>query len=52
MSVDEKPGIQAINNIAPALPTIPGKYSQTTRDYEYKRSSDCASMKIFKFANI
>ena len=37
VSVDEKPGIQAIKNIAPDLPPIPGQYSRTGRDYEYKR---------------
>lgn len=37
VSVDEKPGIQAIKNIAPDLPPEPGKHSQIGRDYEYKR---------------
>lgn len=37
VSVDEKPGIQAIKNIAPDLPPEPGKYAQIGRDYEYKR---------------
>lgn len=37
VSVDEKPGIQAIKNIAPDLPPIPGQYTQMGRDYEYKR---------------
>lgn len=37
VSVDEKPGIQAIENVAPDLPPVPGKYTQTGRDYEYKR---------------
>jgi len=37
VSVDEKPGIQAIKNIAPDLPPIPGQYAQIGRDYEYKR---------------
>jgi len=37
VSVDEKPGIQAIKNIAPDLPPKPGKYTQIGRDYEYKR---------------
>jgi len=36
-SYDEKPGIQAIENIAPDLPPVPGKYSSWARDYEYKR---------------
>lgn len=35
VSVDEKPGVQAIKNIAPDL--MPGKHSRVMRDYEYKR---------------
>ncbi len=37
ISYDEKPNIQAIENIAPDLPPVPGKYSSFSRDYEYKR---------------
>jgi len=37
LSVDEKPGIQAIKNIAPDLSPKPGLYSCMKRDYEYKR---------------
>lgn len=37
ISYDEKPGIQAIANIAPDLPPIPGNKSSFSRDYEYKR---------------
>jgi transposase len=37
LSVDEKPGIQAIKNIAPDLPPKPGKYCHMARDHEYKR---------------
>lgn len=37
VSVDEKPGVQAIQNIAPDLPPKPGKYKTIGRDYEYKR---------------
>jgi len=37
ISVDEKPGVQAIKNIAPDLPPKPGKYKSWSRDYEYKR---------------
>ena len=38
VSVDEKPGVQAIKNIAPDLsPTSDGKYNSIARDYEYKR---------------
>ena len=37
VSIDEKPGVQAIANTAPDLPPVAGKYSQIARDYEYKR---------------
>lgn len=37
VSIDEKPGIQAIKNVAPDLPPKPGKYSQVGRDHEYRR---------------
>ncbi len=37
VSADEKPGVQAIKNIAPDLYPKPGKYSTISRDYEYKR---------------
>jgi hypothetical protein len=37
VSIDEKPGIQAIKNIAPDLPPVAGKHSKIGRDYEYKR---------------
>ena len=37
LSYDEKTGIQAIANVAPELPPVPGKYSCIARDYEYKR---------------
>ena len=37
LSYDEKPGMQAIENTAPDLSPILGKYSNWDRDYEYKR---------------
>ena len=37
VSYDEKPGIQAIKNIAAQLQPVPNKYSAIGRDYEYKR---------------
>ena len=37
ISYDEKPGIQAIENIAHDLSPVPGKYPTIARDYEYKR---------------
>jgi transposase len=37
LSYDEKPGIQAIQNTAPDLPPVPGKYAAIGRDHEYIR---------------
>jgi transposase len=37
LSYDEKPGIQALDNTAPDLPPVPGKYSTIGRDHEYVR---------------
>src|SRR5271170_6918012 len=37
VSVDEKPGVQAIGNTAPDLPPVPGKHAKIGRDHEYKR---------------
>ena len=37
LSYDEKPGIQAIANIAPDLPPVPGEHPTVSRDYEYIR---------------
>jgi transposase len=37
VSIDEKPGVQAIANTAPDLPPVAGKHSSVARDYEYKR---------------
>lgn len=38
LSYDEKPGIQAIGNVVPDLPPIPGSQSTWRRDNEYKRN--------------
>jgi len=37
ISYDEKPGIQAIGNIAADLRPVPGKYTNWKKDREYKR---------------
>ena len=37
VSVDEKPGVQAIGLTAPDLPPVPGKEASIARDYEYVR---------------
>jgi hypothetical protein len=37
VSIDEKPGVQAIANTAPDLPPAPGQHPTVSRDHEYKR---------------
>ena len=37
VSIDEKPGVQALANTAPDLPPMPGKHPTVSRDHEYKR---------------
>jgi hypothetical protein len=42
VSVDEKPGLQAIANTAPDLPPVPGRHPGVGRDHEYKRLGTCS----------
>jgi transposase len=42
VSVDEKPGVQAIGNTAPDLPPVPGKHPAIGRDHEYERLGTCS----------
>jgi transposase len=37
VSVDEKPGVQALGTTAPDLPPVPGKHAAQGRDHEYRR---------------
>ncbi|MGH3429134.1 MAG: IS630 family transposase [Mycobacteriales bacterium] len=37
VSVDEKPGLQALANTAPDLPPLPGQHPTLARDHEYRR---------------
>ncbi len=37
VSVDEKPGIQALGTCAPDRPPVPGRHPQMARDCEYRR---------------
>jgi transposase len=37
VSIDEKPGVQAIENTAPDLPPVPEKHPTIGRDHEYQR---------------
>jgi hypothetical protein len=42
VSVDEKPGLQALANTASDLPPVPGKHPNVGRDHEYKRLGTCS----------
>ena len=42
VSVDEKPGVQAIANTAPDLPPVPGRHPCVAWDHEYKRLGTCS----------
>ena len=42
ISVDEKPGVQAISHTAPDLPPVPGKHPTVARDHEDKRLGTCS----------
>jgi transposase len=42
VSVDEKPGVQAIANTVADLPPVPGRHPTVARDYEYKRLGTCS----------
>ena len=42
VSVDEKPAVQAIANVAPDRPLVPGRHPCIGRDYEYKRPGTCS----------
>jgi len=42
VSVDEKPGLQAIANTAADLPPVPRKHPDVGRDHEYKRLGTCS----------
>ena len=37
VSVDEKPGVQALATTSPDLPPVPGQHPEIGRDYEYRR---------------
>lgn len=51
VSVDEKPGLQAIANTAPDLPPVPGKHSGLGRDHEYKRLGTCSILAALDLHN-
>ena len=51
VSVDEKPGLQAIANTAPDLPPVPGQHSSIGRDHEYKRLGTCSILAALDLHN-
>ena len=51
VSVDEKPGLQAVANPAPDLPPVPGKHSGLGRDHEYKRLGTCSILAALDLHN-
>ncbi len=51
ISVDEKPGVQAIGNTAPDLPPVPGKHSKIGRDHEYERFGTCSILAALDLQN-
>jgi hypothetical protein len=42
ISVDEKPGVQALAPTAPELPPVPGQHATIGRDHEYQRLGTCS----------
>jgi transposase len=42
VSVDEKPGVQAIANTAPDLLPVAGRHAEVARDHEYVRLGTCS----------
>jgi len=51
VSVDEKPGVQAIANTAPDLPPVPGRHANFGRDHEYKRLGTCSILAALDLHN-
>jgi transposase/transposase-like protein len=51
VSVDEKPGLQAIANTAPDLPPVPGQHPDIGRDHEYKRLGTCSILAALDLHN-
>jgi hypothetical protein len=51
VSVDEKPGLQALANTTPDLPPLAGKYPTVGRDHEYKRLGTCSILAALDLHN-
>src|SRR5438128_4368682 len=44
VSVDEKPGLQAVANTAPDLLPVAGEHAEVAHDHEYKRVGTCSNL--------
>ena len=51
VSVDEKPGLQAIANTVPDLPPVPDRHPRIGRDHEYKRLGTCSILAALDLHN-
>jgi transposase len=51
ISVDERPGVQALAPTAPDLPPVPGQYATSGRDHEYKRLGTCSILAALDLHN-
>lgn len=51
VSVDEKPGVQALANTAPDLPPVPGQHPTVARDHEYRRLGTCSILAALDLLN-
>lgn len=51
ISVDEKPGVQALAPTAPDLPPVPGQHAALGRDHEYKRLGTCSILAALDLHN-
>ena len=50
VSVDEKPGVQALATTSPDLPPVPGVHPEVGRDYEYQRLGTASILAGLDFA--
>lgn len=51
ISVDEKPGVQALAPTAPDLPPVPGQHATVGRDHEYRRLGTCSILAALDLHN-
>ncbi len=51
VSVDEKPGVQALASISPDMPPVPGEHVTLARDHESKRLRTCSILATLDLHN-